>query len=78
MKVADAPAGSAVKVAWFGPGDVKIADQEKPVVIGAQYLSFSADTTDWAKGDYRAEVWIGDEKVDTRQFQIVDTESAAK
>ena len=38
----------------------------------------SAATTSWAKGDYRAEVWIGDEKVNTQQFQIVDKSEAGK
>jgi hypothetical protein len=28
-------------------------------------------------GDYRAEVWIGDEKVNTQQFQIVEASKAA-
>jgi hypothetical protein len=79
MNVADAPAGSAVKVAWFGPGETKIGDQQKTVETGAQYLTFeTADTSAWQKGDYRAEVWIGDEKVNTQQFQIVDAANAGK
>jgi hypothetical protein len=78
MKVADAPAGSAVKVAWYGPGETKINDEEKSVPTGQQYLTFQADTSSWKKGDYRAEVWIGDEKVNTQQFQIVDAENAGK
>lgn len=76
MNAADAPAGSAVKVVWYGPGETKINEEEKQVQTGAQYLSFQADTASWQKGDYRAEVWVGDEKVNTQQFQIVDaTES---
>ena len=79
MKVGDAPAASKVKVAWFGPGEVKIAEEEKDVVTGATYLTFEAtNTASWAKGDYRAEVWIGDEKVNTQQFQIVDKAAAGK
>lgn len=76
MNAADAPAGSAVKVVWYGPGETKINEEEKQVQSGAQYLTFQADTASWQKGDYRAEVWIGDEKVNTQQFQVVDaTES---
>ena len=77
MNVADAPAGSAVKVVWFGPGETRINEEEKTVESGAQYLTFQADTANWEKGDYRAEVWIGDEKVNTQQFQVVDADDAA-
>jgi hypothetical protein len=47
-------------------------------VAGQKYLAFTAqDTTSWATGDYRAKVWIGDEKVNIQQFQIVDAGKAA-
>ena len=79
MKVADTPATSKIKVAWFGPGDAKISDEEKSVPQGAKYLSFSqTKTASWAKGDYRAEVWIGDEKVNTQHFNITDKSKAGK
>lgn len=78
MKVKDAPATASVKVVWYGPGETKINEESKPVPPGATTLSFSANSTGWAKGDYRAEVWIGDEKVNTQQFQIVDAAGAGK
>jgi hypothetical protein len=78
MEVGDAPPSSSVKVVWYGPNETKIGEENKPVVSGQKYLSFTAsDTSSWAKGDYRAEVWIGDEKVNTQQFQIVDAGKAA-
>lgn len=78
MEVGDAPPASTVKVVWYGPNETRIGEDSKPVVAGQKYLSFSAaDTASWAKGDYRAEVWIGDEKVNTQQFQIVDADKAA-
>lgn len=78
MEVGDAPPASTVKVVWYGPNETMIGEENKPVVSGQKYLSFTAqDTASWAKGDYRAEVWIGDEKVNTQQFQIVDAENAA-
>jgi hypothetical protein len=78
MEVGDAPPASAVKVVWYGPNETKIGEESKPVVAGQKYLSFSAaDTASWAKGDYRAEVWIGDEKVNQQLFQIVDATNAA-
>ena len=79
MEVGDAPPNSTVKVVWYGPNETKIGEENKPVVAGQKYLSFTAsDTASWAKGDYRAEVWIGDEKVNTQQFQIVDAAGAGK
>jgi hypothetical protein len=79
MKVGDAPAGSAVKVAWYGPGETKITEDEKTVNQGAQYLTFeAANTSSWQKGDYRAEVWIGDEKVNQQEFNVVDKSEAGK
>jgi len=78
MEVGDAPPNSTVKVVWYGPNETKIGEENKPVVAGQKYLNFTAaDTASWAKGDYRAEVWIGDEKVNTQQFQIVDASKAA-
>ncbi|MGZ8867523.1 MAG: hypothetical protein ACXW2P_04195 [Thermoanaerobaculia bacterium] len=71
MEVGDAPPASQVKVVWYGPNETKIGEDTKPVVAGQKYLSFSSPSTaSWAKGDYRAEVWIGDEKVNQQQFNI--------
>lgn len=73
MKVADAPPGTAVKVVWYGPDETKLAEVEKTVNAGEDHLIFQAtDTGSWQKGDYRAEVWVGDEKVAQQQLQIVD------
>ena len=78
IETGDAPPGAVVKVVWYGPNETKINEENKPVVAGQKYLNFTApDTSSWAKGDYRAEVWIGDEKVNTQQFQIVDATKAA-
>lgn len=78
MEVGDAPASSQVKVVWYGPNETKIGEETKQVTAGQKYLSFSAaNTSSWAKGDYRAEVWVGDEKVNQQQFQIVDAQNAA-
>lgn len=78
MEVGDAPPNSQVMVVWYGPNETKIGEETKPVVAGQKYLNFTAtDTASWAKGDYRAEVWVGDEKVNTQQFQIVDADDAA-
>ncbi|MFZ2493243.1 MAG: hypothetical protein WA208_17325 [Thermoanaerobaculia bacterium] len=78
IETGDAPPSAIVKLVWYGPNETKVGEEDKPVVAGQKYLNFTAtDTTTWAKGDYRAEIWIGDEKVNTQQFQIVDAANAA-
>ncbi len=79
MKVNDAPANAKVKVVWYGPGDAKIAEEEKNVNVGDKYMTFEAkDTKGWAKGDYRAEIWVGDENANTQHFNITDASKAGK
>lgn len=79
IETGDAPPGAIVKLVWYGPNETKIGEENKPVVAGQKYLNFTAaDTASWAKGDYRAEIWVGDEKVNTQQFQIVDASEAGK
>jgi hypothetical protein len=79
MDVSDAPPGTAIKVVWIGPGDRQIATQAKTVAQGVSTLKFvKQDTKTWKPGDYRAEVWVGDEKVNTERFDIVSSRSARK
>jgi hypothetical protein len=79
MKVGDAPAGSKVKLVWYGPGETKIAEEEKDVTQGAQYLTFEAtNTSSWQIGDYRAEVWIGDEKVNQQTFNLTNQSESGR
>jgi hypothetical protein len=77
VNVSDATAGSAMKVLYFGSADAKVAEKEVAINEGAEYVAVEADTTGWPKGDYRAEIWIGDEKVNTQRFNIVDAENAS-
>jgi len=73
MKVGDAPPGSMVKVIWYGPNDTKLSENEKGINAGSDHLIFeNLNTASLATGDYRAEVWIGDEKVDQQSFNIVE------
>ena len=76
MKVGGAPAGAAVKVAWYDANEQKVAEDQKAVGKKAKYVDFQAkNATAWPQGDYRAEVWIGDQKVAAQQFSIVDKNS---
>ena len=79
MDVDDAPENAAVKVVWYGPNETKLGEETKNVAPNQKYLNFAAqNTASWAKGDYRAEIWVGDEKVNQQQFQIVDAAGAGK
>lgn len=79
MNVGDVPAGSQVKVVWMGPGEAKIGEDSKAVAAGVSTLTFQAtETAKWAKGDYRAEIWIGDEKASDQHINIVDKSEAGR
>jgi DnaJ-class molecular chaperone len=56
-----------------------ISEETKTVAAGQPTMSFtSGSTSSWAKGDYTADIWIGDEKVNTQHFNIVDKSEAGK
>jgi hypothetical protein len=80
MEVGDAPAAAKVRVDVLNEDgdDTPVASQEQAVPAGAHYMSFKVDTKSWPKGDYRAEVWIGDERVNEQHFQIVDAANAGR
>lgn len=68
----EAPAGTTVTAYWYGPGNVALSYESKDIPAGGQELNFVQDNTyDWQQGSYRAEVWVGDEKVEEESFQIV-------
>jgi hypothetical protein len=76
MKVGGAPAGTAVKVDWYDANEQKVAEDLKAVGKKAKFVDFQAkNATTWPQGDYKAEVWIGDQKVASQQFSIVDKNS---
>lgn len=71
MEVKDAPASTPVKVIWFGPNETKIGEETKQVAPGEKYMNFTAkDTSKWANGDYKAQIWVGDEKVNEQEFHV--------
>lgn len=78
MKVKDAPANSAVKIVYNGKDNAKVGDDTKQVPAGAKFLAFEKSSKGWPKGDYTADVFIGDEKVNTQHFQVVDATKAGK
>jgi hypothetical protein len=71
MSVDDAPQGTIVTTYWYGPDNRRLAYESKPVNSGQEQLSFMHDNTSyWRPGTYRAEVWVGDEKVEEETFQV--------
>lgn len=73
LSVEDAPPTATVSVRWYGPQNVQLGYENKDVISAQQQqLTFEQDNTaDWQSGDYRAEVWVGGEKVAEKDFQIV-------
>jgi len=71
MEVGDAPAGTNVRLVWYGPDGMEVGQQSKSVKQGDHYLNFQAAPTDaWTAGEYRAEVWANDEMVNEMDFEI--------
>lgn len=71
MAVKDAPEGVTVMTYWYGPNDRALGYETKEVTGQAQRLSFTQENThDWQPGQYRAEIWVGDEKVTEQEFEI--------
>jgi hypothetical protein len=80
MDVSGAPPQSAVKVVWVGPNDARLGEETQQVAPGSMVLMFRApDTSAWKVDDeYRAEVWLADEKVADVDFDVVQSADADK
>jgi hypothetical protein len=71
MAVEDAPQGTTVITYWYGPNDRALAYESKEVTGQQQRLGFTQENThDWQPGQYRAEIWVGDEKVTEQTFEV--------
>lgn len=71
MELRGAAAGTTVTTYWYGPDNRRLAYETKTVAPAQQSLRFTQDNTaDWAAGEYRAEVWIGDNKAREQSFEI--------
>jgi hypothetical protein len=72
VAVGDVGAGSAIKAVWLGPDGQRISDEVKRVEAGAAFLAFRApETGGWAAGDYKVEIYLGDELAASDSFDIV-------
>lgn len=71
MDVADAPAGTTVTTYWYGPDNRPLAYESKTLGANQHLLIFKEENTfGWKAGDYRAEIWIGDRKLEEESFRI--------
>ena len=78
LAVGDVGAGSKIRAVWLGPEDVRISDETKDVAAGVAFLAFRAPTTQgWAPGDYKVEIYLGDELASSEGFDIVATQPGA-
>jgi hypothetical protein len=72
FNIAKAPAGTSVELAWFDPQNQPAGSDTETVRSGQTYMNFaSPDTSSWGPGTYRADITLGDKKVDSERFSIV-------
>jgi hypothetical protein len=77
IAVGDIGAGSTVKAVWIGPDDQRLGEQIQEVRVGSSFLVFEApDTKSWPGGDYKVEIYLGDELAASESFDIVTPKPA--
>jgi hypothetical protein len=72
VAVGDVGAGSKIKAVWLGPDGQRLGDEVKTVEAGVAYLAFRApETSTWSAGDYKVEIYLGDELAASNGFDLV-------
>jgi hypothetical protein len=72
MSVKDAPPGTVVTTYWYGPNNRQLSYESQTVDANKRQLNFQQENTHaWPAGSYRAEVWVGDDRVEEERFDIV-------
>lgn len=75
--VKNAPPASAVQLVWMGPNATRLGQEMKGIAEGQTVVYFqSPDTSAWAPGQYEAQLWVVDEKVNAQKFEIVGPDAA--
>lgn len=60
-----------VRITWYGPDDALLAEDAQHVPRNDRYISFSSgETTNWNPGSYRAEIWLGNQKLAEQRFAL--------
>jgi hypothetical protein len=70
--------GTSVAIEWYGPDNQKLGSDQHQVNPGETVLHFATSTGDWGLGDYRADLLVNGQKVDTEHFSIVNRNKADK
>jgi hypothetical protein len=79
FKAGSAPAGTLVAIEWFGPSGQKLASDQQQVGQGDVVMHFASTSTgNWGLGDYRADLLVNGQKVDTEHFSVVNRNQADK
>jgi hypothetical protein len=77
LTTASAAPGTTVEIDWFGPNDQKLGSDQKQIATGDSVVHFAATRTSaWAVGDYRADLLVDGQKVDSEHFSIVNANRA--
>jgi hypothetical protein len=72
MQVNDVPRNTVVSTYWYGPNNLTLGYETSAVSAGQQRLRFvQGETRGWPPGACRVEVWIGEDKIGTKTFDIV-------
>jgi hypothetical protein len=73
----NAAPGTTVEVDWYGPNEQKLGNDQKQIASGDTVAHFAAtQTSGWGLGDYRADLLVDGQKVDTEHFSIVNATKA--
>jgi len=79
MQTGSAPAGTTIEVDWFGPNGQQLGSDQQKVAAGDAITHFANKKThEWGLGDYRADVMVNGQKVDTEHFSVVNANHADK
>jgi hypothetical protein len=70
MRVADAPAGSVVRVAVYDDAEHEVWMEERAIASEQPYLTFKIEEGALDVGHYEAHVHVGDEQVSVRELEV--------
>jgi len=77
LRSGNAPAGTNVEIEWYSPDNLKLLSDQQQVKPGESAMHFtSKQTGSWGLGDYRADLLVNGQKVDTEHFSIVNENQA--
>lgn len=78
-EIQGAPTHTPVSVVWFGPDNQELRKETSWTAEGVSSIAFAvADTASWQTGNYRAELWVADEKVKQQAFAITHAVDTSK